>query len=153
MALTTILQISQPRILRQIRGWVDGGVRFDDGSHDANRIDWLRAVPFIGMHLACLGVIWVGISGIALAVAGLMYAICMFALTGFYHRYFSHRAFSTSRTVQFAFALIGACCVQCGPLWWDAHHRKHHSHADTELDSHSPTIYGFIWSHVGRILP
>jgi stearoyl-CoA desaturase (delta-9 desaturase) len=76
----------------------------------------------------------------------------MFALTGFYHRYFSHRTFKTSRTVQFVFALLGASCVQRGPLWWAAHHRTHHQHADTALDPHSPTVKGFLRSHVGWFL-
>jgi stearoyl-CoA desaturase (delta-9 desaturase) len=75
----------------------------------------------------------------------------MFALTGFYHRYFAHKAFRASRGVQFVFALIGATCVQRGPLWWAAHHRNHHRHADTELDLHSPRR-GFLWSHMGWFL-
>lgn len=140
------------RLIRQLRGWVDSGVELNDDHERGNRIDWLRAVPFIGMHLACIGVFWVGVSGIALIVAGLLYIVRMFALTGFYHRYFSHRTFRTSRPVQFVFALIGAACVQRGPLWWAAHHRNHHRNADTELDPHSPTVYGFIWSHVGWFL-
>jgi len=41
--------------------------------------------------------------------------------------------------------------VQRGPLWWAAHHRKHHRHADTEVDVHSPRIHGFWWSHMGWI--
>ncbi|MGC1548707.1 MAG: acyl-CoA desaturase [Rhodanobacter sp.] len=117
-----------------------------------DRIDWLRAAPFIAMHVACIGVIWVGVSPIALIVAAVLYAVRMFALTGFYHRYFAHRTFRTSRAVQLTFALIGASCVQRGPLWWAAHHRNHHRHADTTLDPHSPTVYGFLWSHVGWFL-
>src|SRR5689334_8477342 len=118
----------------------------------ADRIDWLRVIPFIGMHLACLGVFWVGVSPLAIAVAAALYALRMFALTGFYHRYFSHKAFKTSRAVQFLFALIGAACVQRGPLWWAAHHRNHHRHADTEADIHSPLHRGFLWSHMGWFL-
>ncbi|HEX3125430.1 MAG TPA: acyl-CoA desaturase [Rhodanobacteraceae bacterium] len=119
---------------------------------DDERIDWLRVLPFIGMHAACLGVIAVGFSWIAFWVALTLYAVRMFALTGFYHRYFSHKAFKTSRTVQFLFALIGAACVQRGPLWWAAHHRDHHRHADTEQDVHSPLHRGFFWSHMGWFL-
>jgi len=118
----------------------------------ADRIDWLRVIPFIGMHLACLVVIRVGVSWIAVAVAIALYTLRMFALTGFYHRYFSHKAFKTSRAMQFLFALIGAACVQRGPLWWAAHHRNHHRHADTELDIHSPIRHGFLWSHLGWFL-
>lgn len=134
-----------------LRRWFDTGAA-DGSDDDARRIDWLRAAPFIAMHLACLGVLWVGVSPVALWVAAALYAVRMFALTGFYHRYFSHRTFRTSRAVQFAFALIGAACVQRGPLWWAAHHRQHHAHADTALDPHSPTVFGFLWSHMGWFL-
>ncbi|MHB8447362.1 MAG: acyl-CoA desaturase [Rudaea sp.] len=132
--------------------WFDTDAVRSCEATDAERIDWLRVIPFIGMHLACLGVIWVGFSWTALAVAAALYALRMFALTGFYHRYFSHRAFKTGRVTQLLFALIGAMCVQRGPLWWAAHHRNHHRHADTEQDIHSPLHRGFLWSHMGWFL-
>ncbi|MBV9911365.1 MAG: acyl-CoA desaturase [Sinobacteraceae bacterium] len=116
-------------------------------SADGERIDWLRAAPFIGLHLACLAVLWVGVSRAALVVASLTYALRMFAITAFYHRYFAHRTFRTSRTLQFAFACLGAACVQRGPLWWAAHHRRHHLHADTPTDTHSPRN-GLLRSHM-----
>ena len=130
-------------------------VRWFDTRHDvdvdaarADRIDWLRVMPFVGLHLACLGVFAVGFSWFALWTALALYAARMFAITGFYHRYFSHKAFRTSRAVQFLFALVGAASVQRGPLWWAAHHRHHHRHADTEHDIHSPR-HGFFRSHMG----
>src|SRR5213078_4517447 len=89
-----------------------------DTGGDPDRIDWLRVLPFVGMHLACLGVFFVGVSPVALWTAAALYALRMFAITGFYHRYFSHRAFRTSRAAAFAFALLGAASVQRGPLWW-----------------------------------
>lgn len=113
----------------------------------AQAIDWLRVVPFIGMHLACLAVFAVGVSPVAVLVAVLLYGLRMFAITGFYHRYFSHRAFSTSRPLQFAFALLGASAVQRGPLWWAAHHRFHHAHSDRPQDPHSPAQRGFLRAH------
>jgi stearoyl-CoA desaturase (delta-9 desaturase) len=118
----------------------------------ADRIDWLRAAPFILLHLGCVAAVWTGVSATALAVAAASYAVRMFALTAFYHRCFSHRTFRASRTVQFVFALIGAACVQRGPLWWAAHHRNHHRAADTEHDPHSPAIRGVLWSHMGWFL-
>ena len=139
-------------VVRQLRAWFDTSAIVSVDDERADRIDWLRATPFVAMHLACVAVIWVGVSPVALIVAAALYAVRMFAITGFYHRYFSHRTFRTSRAVQFIFALIGASCVQRGPLWWAAHHRHHHRHADTELDPHSPNVYGFIWSHVGWFL-
>ena len=138
-------------ILQRLRFWFDTSAVPVTGPA-AERIDWLRVTPFVLMHLACLGVVWVGASPVAVTLAVVLYAVRMFAITGFYHRYFSHRAFKTSRTVRFAFALIGATCVQRGPLWWAAHHRQHHWHADTVSDPHSPTVHGFLWSHAGWFL-
>jgi stearoyl-CoA desaturase (delta-9 desaturase) len=132
--------------------WFDTSAAMAVNDSREDRIDWLRAMPFIAMHLACIGVIWVGVSPIALIVAATLYVVRMFALTAFYHRYFSHRTFQTSRAVQFVFALIGASCVQRGPLWWAAHHRHHHRVTDTPADPHSPGIHGFLWSHVGWFL-
>lgn len=150
MPAPPVQSASPHRLPHAIAQWFDTSAVARDG--DDERIDWLRVIPFIGMHVACLGVIRVGFSWIALAVAVALYALRMFALTGFYHRYFSHKAFKTSRVVQFAFALIGAMCVQRGPLWWAAHHRNHHRNADTENDIHSPLHRGFWWSHMGWFL-
>jgi stearoyl-CoA desaturase (Delta-9 desaturase) len=137
---------------RTLRRWVDTEDARQLNAATGERIDWLRVAPFIGLHLASIGVIWVGVSRTAVTVAAMSYVIRMFALTGFYHRYFSHRTFRTSRALQFVFALIGASSVQRGPLWWAAHHRNHHQHADTERDPHSPAVYGFIRSHMGWFL-
>lgn len=111
-------------------------------------IDIVRNLPYFGMHLACLGVIWVGWSPVAVLSAIALYLIRMFAITGFYHRYFSHRSFKTSRFVQGIFALLGCTAVQKGPLWWAAHHRHHHRVSDQKEDVHSPVQDGFWWSHV-----
>ena len=128
--------------------WFDNKA-VSDSQHFERRVEWLRTLPFIGMHLMCAGVIWVGVSRTALLVAAALYVLRLVAITGFYHRYFSHKTFRTSRVVQFVFAVLGTMAVQRGPLWWAAHHRHHHAHADEENDSHSPAQHGFWWSHVG----
>jgi len=134
------------------RRWLDTRVVPDAlDAAPSDRIDWFRAMPFIAMHVACIGVAWVGVSATAAWTAAALYVVRMFALTGFYHRYFAHRTFRTSRAVQFAFALLGAASVQRGPLWWAAHHRHHHVHADTADDPHTPRK-GFWRSHVGWFL-
>lgn len=129
--------------------WFDTSRPIDPTSTRANAIDWVRVVPFIGVHLMCLGVIWVGVSWFAIWVALALYLLRMFAITGFYHRYFSHRSFKTSRVMQFVFAVIGASAVQRGPLWWAAHHRNHHRHSDQPEDLHSPRQHGFWRAHMG----
>lgn len=132
--------------------WFDTAADDPIDATEAARIDWLRVLPFIGLHLACLGVLWVGVSPFAVGVAVALYVVRMFAITGFYHRYFSHKAFRTSRPVQFLFGVLGASSVQRGPLWWAAHHRQHHRASDTEADPHSPRHKGFWYSHMGWFL-
>lgn len=121
----------------------------DHQNNAAEKLNIIRCIPFILMHLGCIAVFWVGWSPVALWVAGTFYFIRMFAITGFYHRYFSHRSFKTNRFWQFIFAVIGCTAVQRGPLWWAAHHRHHHQYSDTEPDTHSPVVKGFWWSHMG----
>jgi stearoyl-CoA desaturase (delta-9 desaturase) len=113
------------------------------------QVDWWRILPFVAMHLACLLVVVVGWSPVAVAVAVALYVLRMFGITAFYHRYFSHRSFEVGRVVQFLGAVLGASATQRGPLWWAAHHRRHHRHSDTEQDAHSPHAHGFWWAHVG----
>lgn len=134
--------------------WVDS----DYGNKDLaaiaakpDRVEWVRVVPFVILHLACLGVLWVGWSWTAVVTAVVLYLVRMFAITAFFHRYFSHKTFQTSRVAQFLFGLVGASAVQRGPLWWAYQHRHHHLHSDEETDVHSPCRRGFWWSHIGWI--
>ena len=96
------------------------------------KIDWLRAFPFILMHLTPLLIIYCGFSWTALIVCIGSYLVRMFAITGFYHRYFSHKTFKTGRVVHAIFAFLGSSTTQRGPLWWASHHRRHHSRSDEE---------------------
>jgi stearoyl-CoA desaturase (delta-9 desaturase) len=111
-----------------------------------------KIIPFIFMHVACIAVIFTGVSWSAVLLCVALYALRMFALTAGYHRYFSHRTYKTSRWFQFALGLLGTMAVQKGPLWWAAHHRRHHKYTDQEGDVHSPVTDGFWWSHVGWII-
>ena len=116
------------------------------------RISVLRALPFALIHLAALGVIFVHFRWSYLAVCIGLYYGRMFFISAGYHRYFSHRTYKTSRAFQFLIAFIAMSSGQKGVLWWAAHHRHHHRYSDTEMDLHSPTLFGFFWSHVGWII-
>ncbi|UCE62891.1 MAG: acyl-CoA desaturase, partial [Nitrospirota bacterium] len=114
MELTTkTLEHRWESIKRWFDTYADQDTNFES---DDRRIDWLRTIPFIAMHIAVLAVFLVGWSPIAVVAAASFYVLRMFAITGFYHRYFSHKTFSTSRLLQFVFAVIGASSVQRGPL-------------------------------------
>ena len=142
------------RLYLSVVSWFDTSSEYIATAREKapDHIDWARILPFVLMHLACLGAFWVGVSPIALLVGGIAYLVRMFAITGFYHRYFSHRSFKTSRAGQFVFGLLGASAVQRGPVWWAAHHRYHHANSDLESDLHSPSQHGFVRAHMGWFL-
>jgi stearoyl-CoA desaturase (delta-9 desaturase) len=118
-----------------------------------DRPRWRENIPFWGVHVSALvGALWIGWSWQAAAWLAGSYAVRMFAITAGYHRYFSHRTFKTSRAFQFVLALLGTTVAQQGPLWWSAHHRRHHKYSDEPQDVHSPRQRGFAWAHLRWIL-
>lgn len=119
---------------------------------DDERPDWIGSVAFIGVHVACLLVFYVGFSWAAVGMMAFTYVARMFGITGVFHRYFSHRTYKTSRVFQFILGWLGTSSAQQGPLWWAAHHRHHHRFSDKEEDIHSPIQKGFWWSHVGWVI-
>src|SRR5262245_14994039 len=122
------------------------------GRASDEKLDWITSIPFLFVHVAALGVFFVGFRWYYPVVALGLYYLRMFGITGGYHRYFSHRSYSTSRAFQFLLALLGATATQKGVLWWAAHHRAHHKYSDTPRDVHSVLQQGFWWAHVGWIL-
>lgn len=131
--------------------WFDSEAHNESTSsnpEDEHRISWFRCMPFLIVHLACIGVIFTGVSTVAVMVCLGMFWLRMFAITAFYHRYFAHRSFKANRVWQFMFAVLGNMASQRGPLWWAAHHRNHHKHSDEKQDLHSPIQHGFLHSHI-----
>ncbi|MDA0722905.1 MAG: acyl-CoA desaturase [Verrucomicrobia bacterium] len=120
---------------------------FENPVEGQEKVEWFRCIPFILIHLSVIGVLFVNFSWWCVAIAFISYCVRMFAITAFYHRYFSHRAFETNRIVQFLGAFVACSAGQRGPLWWSAHHRRHHKYSDTDLDVHSPKSKSVLWSH------
>ena len=142
------------RVTTALTQWIDSDYCPDGAEkmrNEPDRVDLVRVMPFVILHLACFAVIWVGWSPFAVWTAVALYFIRMFAVTGIHHRYFSHKTYSTSRVGQFFLALWAGTTVQRGSLWWAYHHRHHHQHSDDPEDAHSPHVHGFIWSHIGWI--
>ena len=91
--------------------WIDSDYCPDGADKmraEPDRVDFVRVMPFVVLHLACFAVIWVGWSPVAVWTAVALYFIRMFAVTGIHHRYFSHKTYSTSRGGQFFLALWAA---------------------------------------------
>jgi stearoyl-CoA desaturase (delta-9 desaturase) len=119
---------------------------------NGSRISVLQAIPFATIHLLSLGIFFFPFHWSYLITCFAVLVVRMFFVTAGYHRYFSHRSYKTSRAFQFVIAFIAQTSAQKGVLWWAAHHRHHHRFSDQEDDLHSPTLFGFFWSHVGWII-
>src|SRR5438552_15337910 len=128
-----------------VRNWA---VRLSNGS----TISILAAIPFAVIHLLSLGIFFFPFHWSYLIASAALLVVRMFFVTAGYHRYFSHRSYKTSRAFQFFIAFMAMTSSQKGVLWWAAHHRHHHRYSDQEDDLHSPTLFGFFWSHVGWII-
>src|SRR5713226_3292171 len=99
---------------------------------NGSRISLLLSLPFALVHIASLLIFFMPFHWYYLvACLGLLF-VRMFFVTAGYHRYFSHRSFKTSRVFQFVMAFMAM--------------------SSSELDLHSPTLFGFFWSHVGWII-
>ncbi|MEQ8349854.1 MAG: fatty acid desaturase [Leptospiraceae bacterium] len=109
-------------------------------------------IPFILLHLLCLGVLFFPFKWQYLVLLLVNYSVGMFFVTAAYHRYFSHRSYELNRFWQFIFAFMAQASMQKGVLWWAASHRDHHRYSDTQADIHSPVQKGFFYSHIGWIL-
>jgi stearoyl-CoA desaturase (delta-9 desaturase) len=100
------------------------------------------AVPALAL-VAAVPLAWGwGLSWLDAGLAVGLYVISMLGVTVGFHRYFTHRAFRARRGLRIALAVAGSLAVQ-GPIrHWVADHRRHHAHADSEGDPHSPWLFG-----------
>jgi stearoyl-CoA desaturase (delta-9 desaturase) len=119
---------------------------------EQDKLDYSICLQFLFMHVACLLVLWTGVSAVAVVTCLILYVVRMFAITAGFHRLLAHRTYRTSRLFQFLIAFTGTASYQKGPLWWSAHHRRHHLVADTEQDFHSPLTRKFWRAHFGWFL-
>src|SRR5215813_8132190 len=126
-------------------------IRMAMSSTAAHELSWreryfhVRTIPYWSVHVAAVvGVAIVGFSSAGVALALACYVPRLWFVTAAYHRYFSHRTFKTSRWFQLVLAVGATLTLQKGPLWWAAHHRRHHKHSDTPDDLHSVRQDGFL---------
>jgi stearoyl-CoA desaturase (Delta-9 desaturase) len=134
------------------------------GMTRAQRIGNLLAViiPFVAVVLAIV-LTWNSLVGWHdLALMAVMYVVTGLGITIGFHRLLTHRAFSTSKPMEYAFAVLGSMAVEGSVDHWVADHRKHHAHTDVEGDPHSPhvghgdgvrgALRGLAHAHMGWML-
>lgn len=124
------------------------------------RIATLAAIllPLIGLLFAILFFWGKAFSWIDLGLLIGMYFATTLGITVGFHRLFVHRSFETTEWIKVTLAILGSMAIQGDLITWVGLHRKHHQHADTAQDPHSPhhhgeTIVGWIkgyWhAHIG----
>lgn len=76
--------------------------------------------------------------------------VCGLGVAVGYHRVFSHKTHELPRWKEIVILFFAVFAGQGGSIFWAALHRGyHHPHTDTELDIHSPVVYGKYQAFVG----
>jgi len=78
--------------------------------------------------------------------------LCFFVTTVFLHRSLCHRALRLSPGVRAACRVTIWLGTGTRPRQWVAVHRRHHAHADTAKDPHSPLVLGTARVQFGNAL-
>jgi fatty-acid desaturase len=89
-------------------------------------------------------------TGVAVFAAGI-YVFGVLGINLGFHRLLTHRSFSCPLWLEHLLGLLGTCSLQFSPAHWVAVHRRHHHHADDEMDPHSP-LKSFLWAHFGWLM-
>ena len=108
---------------------------------------FMAVVHLLAIGLALLFPSWQGLMTLAV-----LYVITGGGVTIGYHRLLTHGSFQCPQTLHYLWALLGLLSGEGPPLYWVAHHRKHHKHSDKEGDPHSP-MDGFWWAHMLWLFP
>ncbi|MGP0089132.1 MAG: acyl-CoA desaturase [Xanthobacteraceae bacterium] len=118
-----------------------------------SRIAWIDATGLAVCHLLALFafVPWFfSWTGVVLALVG-VYVFGALGIGLGFHRLLTHRGFVCPKWLEHTFAILGLCCAQDTPARWVAIHRRHHEHADSQSDPHSPFVH-FLWAHMGWLV-
>lgn len=116
------------------------------GKHNLGSIAWISL-----MHVGAVAAFWHTSYSNFAALALLYFLTGCIGITMTYHRMISHRTFTVPKWFERICVTFGALAMQGGPIKWTGHHRKHHSHPDTDLDPHNSRD-GFFYCHMGWTL-
>lgn len=117
------------------------------------RVNWRNTAWVVGYHLvALLAVLPYNFSwtGVILLIVG-DYVFGVLGINVCYHRLLAHRGFKVPKWLERTLVTLAVCCVQDTPARWVATHRRHHEHADSPPDPHSPLV-SFFWAHMEWVM-
>jgi len=91
------------------------------------------AIWFPSWSAACAAIVMFWVSG------------CLGVTLG-YHRLLCHSSFKVHRWTRYVLTVLGCTAFFGGPIEYVGMHRRHHQHADTQDDPHSPKC-SLWWAH------
>ena len=116
-------------------------------SRFANGVDWANILWMAAMNAGAIAAFWF-ITWEALAVTLFLHWVtaCLGITLGF-HRLLTHGSMIVPAPLKYFFTICGMLAAEGSPIYWVAHHRKHHAVSDKDGDPHTPNE-GFWWSHM-----
>jgi fatty-acid desaturase len=118
----------------------------------ANGPNWGIVIVLLSVHLIALAGAPFVLSREGLVVMLVMYFVTGFGVTVGYHRRLTHRSYGAPQWLDRVLAVLGLLSGEGPPIFWVAHHRKHHGFSDQPDDPHSPRA-GFWWAHCLWMMP
>jgi sn-2 palmitoyl-lipid 9-desaturase len=118
----------------------------------ANGPNWGIVIVLLSVHLIALAGAPFVLSREGLAAMMVMYFVTGFGVTVGYHRRLTHRSYGAPQWLDRVLAVLGLLSGEGPPIFWVAHHRKHHGFSDQPDDPHSPSA-GFWWAHCLWMMP
>ena len=68
------------RALTAVTQWIDSDYCPDGAEkmrNEPDKVDWVRVMPFVVLHLGCFGILWVGVSAFAAWAAVFFVSNCV----------------------------------------------------------------------------
>jgi len=109
-------------------------------------LEWPVVIFMGAIHLFAIGFCIAFPSWLGFGLFLLLYLLTGLGVTVGYHRKLTHHSFKSPKWVERFLAVLGMLAGEGPPIFWVAHHRKHHKLSDQEGDPHSPKD-GFWWAH------
>src|SRR5205807_5330143 len=117
-----------------------------------NGPEWAIVIVLTTVHLVALAGAPLAVSIEGSAAMVVLYIVTGLGVTVGYHRRLTHKSYVVPQWFDRMLAVLGLLSGEGPPIFWVAHHRKHHAFSDQPDDPHSPRA-GFWWAHCLWLMP
>ncbi len=109
--------------------------------------NWITIVAFSAFHIGAIAALFNFTWTNFFVALSIYWFTISWGIGMGYHRLLTHRGYKAPVWFERLVAVLGALCLEGGPIFWVATHRVHHQKSDQDGDPHSPRD-GAWWAHL-----